>query len=569
MLDNSRVPSPLAVMLVLLAFLTACPSDVPDLPPSRHFSDGRFTEITDRIKLPRDGDRWPDGAYFVPEIMGAGVALLDYDGDGDLDLLQARFPPPGRAGDAAANRLFRQQPDGSFVDATSESGLGDPGYGQGIAVGDVNNDGAPDVYFANFGPDALYLNRSDGTFVRAPPGAGYQRDRWSSAATFCDIDRDGDLDLFVAHYLRYRYQERCAPGGTGEDYCSPTTFAGEADSLFLNDGSGKFTEVTTDAGIGVASPVGKGLGVVCVDLTQDGWPDIYVANDGEMNHLWVNRADGSFVEEAMLRGVAVNRQGSPEASMGLAVGDVDGDGIVDLFMSHLARETNTLYRGNRNGQFHDRSVESGLSSHDLALTGFGCGFLDYDQDGDLDLAVVNGRIQRGPVVAGADLDAFWNRYAEPNLLFDNDGTGLFSNASANGGAFTARVEVSRGLAIGDLDGDGDPDLLLSNADGALRLFRNDAPDEGSHWIQLRAISGKRDALGARLTVVAGGRSFVRWLLPGSSYQSSNDPRVHFGLGPIDSVERVDVLWPDGSSERFVLPSVDGEFVLRAGSGVDG
>ena len=570
--DGSNRRLVLFVVSISSLALVSCRSEFPDSPGSQSVAQSSvaplFTEITAEAGLGSPPGHPPDGRFFVPEVMGPGVALFDADGDGDLDILQSRFPPPGRLEAPAPNRLYLRQPDGAFVDSTTPSGLGDPGYGQALAVGDVDDDGDLDVYVANFGPDALYLNQGGGRFAKAD-GAPFGGDDWSSSATFCDYDRDGDLDLYVVHYLRYRYQERCALGGTGEDYCSPTSFDGDFDALYRNDGSGVFRDVSTEAGILVTAGrrAGRGLGVVCLDLTRDGRLDFFVGNDGEVNHLWVNRGNGSFTDEAIMRGVAVNRQGSPEASMGITIGDVDRDGFLDLFLTHLAQETNTLYLGSDGMLFRDRSIESGLSRHDLALTGFGCGFLDFDNDGDLDLAVVNGRIHRGPALPGADLGEFWNRYAEPNLLFENDGTGRFSDVGERAGLFASRVELSRGLAFGDIDDDGDEDLVISSGHDGLHLYQNDAPPPGNHWLRVRALSGNRNAPGSVVTLISGERRYVGAVLTTYSYQSSSDPRLHFGLGTIERIDSIEVIWPDGLQERFAATSVDTDVTLRKGSGL--
>jgi hypothetical protein len=310
----------------------------------------------------------------------------------------------------------------------------------------------------------------------------------------------------------------------------------------------------------------KGLGVVCTDFTGDGRPDLFVSNDGVINYLWVNQGGARFVDEAIVRGVAVNRFGSPEASMGVTVGDVNGDQLLDLFMTHQHRETNTLYVGTPAGTFVDRTIESQLGRHDLPMTGFGCGFVDYDQDGDLDLAVVNGRVHRNDVLPGAALGDFWNLYAEPNMLFENDGSATFRNVSHDAPDLTAPVEITRGLAFGDIDDDGDLDIALSNTDNTLRLLRNDAPPAGSHWLRIRALSGGSDAPGTQVTVIAGERRWMRVLSPSKSYQSSSEPRVHFGLGGADDVDAVEVLWPDGGRERFEVEGVDRQLVVRRGQG---
>jgi len=525
-----------------------------------------FTEITARVEQGQRVNPWPDGTFSILEIMGPGVGLLDYDGDGDLDLLQLRVPPPGRPDDPAPNRLLEQFDDGRFVDSTERSGLGDPGFAQGLAVGDVNNDGRPDVYLANYGRDALYLNDGDGRFRNVTTARGIEGDLWSTAATFCDYDRDGDLDLYVGHYLAFDRETVCLGESGTQDFCGPANFPGVADKLLRNRGDGVFEDVTAEAGL---MPLGgwrraKALGVVCTDLTDDGLADFYVANDGEDNFLWVNQGDGTFEEQALLRGVAVNQYGNPESSMGVAVGDVDASGTLDLFMTHIEGQTNTLYAGLGRQLFEDGTTRAGMAARDLALTGFGCGFFDYDHDADLDLAVANGRIYRGRVLPGAELGDFWNAYAEPNLLFANDGRGRFQEI--DDGDLNRSVEVSRAMAFGDIDADGDIDLVVSNLDNTLRMFRNDAPPPGSHWLMVRVLTGLRDALGAEVTVRLGDVRLRRPVLSGYSYMSSNDPRAHFGLGSQDHVDQVEVLWPDGSREVFPVEGVDREIALTQGTG---
>jgi hypothetical protein len=550
--------------LLVCCALAACRGNGAPAGPDEPPAETVLREITAEVGLEQDAIPWPDGTFFIPEITGPGVALFDYDNDGDLDLLHSRVPPPGRPKEPAPNRMYRYDPTGVFVDVTAASGLGDAGFGQGIAIGDVDNDGDQDVYFANYGRDSFYRNDGDGTFTEDTDAAGFDGDHWSSSATFCDYDRDGHLDLYVVHYLRVDYGSGCRTSSGVEDYCGPGSFDGQPDTLYRNNGDGTFRDVTDAAGIRTTQggKQAKGLGVVCLDLTGDAWPDIYVANDGEANQFWVGKPDGTFADQSVMRGVAVNRHGKPEASMGLVVGDVNRDGYLDLLSTHLTAENNTLYLGGKI-LFRDRTVESGMPEHDLSYTGFGCGLFDLEHDGDLDLAVANGNVAlEGPPPAGG----FWKRYAQQNLLFRNDGTGRFVNASAEAGRFASRVEISRGLALGDLDADGDLDLVVSNTDNSLRVYRNEAPPPGSHWLLVRALTGSRDALGASVTVVTGGRRLIAPVLANSSYQSAGDPRVHFGLGATDAVDHVELLWPDGQRERFAVAGVDREIEVRQGSG---
>jgi len=556
---SSSTPGPLFALVLTLAAGCAGPPAEETQPAARSL----FVEITSDAFVDSQEATWPDGTFFLPEIMGGGIALFDHDNDGDLDLLQVRVPAPGRLDDPAPNRLFEQTTDGRFVDVTERSGLGDPGFGQGIAIGDADNDGDLDVYFTNFGRDAYYRNEGDGRFVESTAEAGLEHDAWSSSATFVDYDRDGDLDLFVVHYLVMALDARCQGTNLAPDYCGPKMFPGVRDTLYRNDGGGKFTDVSENAGIATA---GKGLGVVALDLTDDGRIDFYVANDKEVNHLWVGNADGTFTDEAILRGLGFNAHGAPEASMGLAVNDADGDGRLDLFVTHLLYESNTLYVATEHGVYADRSDAAGLAVIDRPYTGFGCGFVDFDHDGDMDLAVANGRVSRARPVAGAPEGEFWSNYVEPNLLFRNDGDARFTDVSPEAGTFSSRLEVGRGLALGDIDNDGDIDLALGNLGGLPRLFRNDAPAPGTHWLIVRAMTGDRDALGARVTLHQGNHDRVGAVLPGASYGSSNDARVHFGLGSGDRIDAIEVRWPDGRRERFPAGAVDRQVVVRKGEG---
>jgi len=527
-----------------------------------------LTEVGPQIGIDAPSAAWPDGTYTLPEITQGGVALWDYDNDDDLDILHVRVPPPGRPNDPAPDRLLEQQADGTFVDVTERSGIHHPEFGQGVVVGDADDDGDLDVYFTNYGRDRLFANNGDRTFSDVTERAGFSGERWSTAGAFCDYDRDGDLDLVVVTYVRFDPDEICMDPAGRRDYCGPQVFHGEPDRLYRNDGGLRFTDVTTDAGLTLpdGGDRSRGLGVLCVDLTRDGLADIYVANDGESNQLWVNRGDGTFVDEAVVRGVAVSGQGRPEGSMGVAVGDVNGDNFLDVFIADLVYEHNRLYVGSAGPLFFDRTAETGLGVNDLQWTGFGTAMFDFDHDADLDVLVANGGVRRGIGFEDAVEGEFWVPYAEPNLVMANRGDGTFRDVGALSGTFGTTRAVSRALATGDLDDDGDLDVVLSGIDNSLRVFRNDSPPPGSHWLLVRALSGARDAVGAELRLHAGDRTFVGLVLPSTSYLSSNDPRVHFGLGPIDAVDEIVVRWPVGEAERFVPEGVDRRITLRQGTG---
>lgn len=507
------------------------------------------------------------GALHLPEIMGSGLALFDADGDGDLDLYLAQanasLAGPGRV-DGSLNALYLQQADGRFAVATA-SGLEDGGYGTGVAVGDVDNDGDLDVYVANYGPDRLYLNEGGARFREASRAAGIDVGGWSSSVTLCDLDEDGWLDVYVTRYVVYDPAKSCFDAAGRRDYCSPDVFAREHDVLLRNLGGGRFTDVSVKAGLAAAA--GPGLGVVCEELTGDGLPDVYVANDGAANQLWVNLGDFTFRDEAALRGVAYNVDGEAEAGMGLLAADLDGDLAADLFLTHLRDETNTLYRslGGDRG-FTDVSGPSGVGPPSQPLTGFGTAAVDLELDGDLDLLAVNGRVLRGEVLAGSRLPEPWTAYAEPNLLYLNDGNGRFTVDGRRCGTFCSDHEITRGLAAGDIDGDGDVDLVLSNVQGPARIVLNEAPRQGA-WLAVRAIDPElhRDVLGARITVESGGMARTRTLVSGFGYLSASPPLAHFGL-PARTVDRLLVDWPGGEREAFSGGEADRVITLVRGAG---
>ncbi len=510
-----------------------------------------------------------DGPYFMPQIMGSGAALFDFDGDGRLDIYLLTNGGPKSA---STNRLFKNMPDGTFKDVTEGSGLGIAGYNMGVAIGDVNNDGLPDVLVTQFGGLKLFLNLGGGKFRDVTREAGLDSLLWGTSAAFFDYDRDGWLDLIVVNYLEYDPTRVC-DNPRGRDYCPPRTFNGQVAKLYRNHGGAgtaaspvRFEDVTAAAGLGKTP--GYGLGVVCADFTGDGWPDIFVANDEHPNFLWVNQHDGTFAEQAVPRGLAFNAMGQAQANMGIALADVDGDGLFDLFVTHVYDEYHTLWRQTPRGLFRDGTAAARLTAPLWKGTGFGTVLADFDHDGAVDLAIVNGKISYTGRVDPGDAAAFWMHYAERNQLFLNDGAGRFSDVSLANEPFCGPRGVLRGLAWGDLDGDGAIDLLVTTIAGPARLYRNVAPKRG-HWLMVRAIDpalGGRDALGAEIVVVAGARRWVGGIHSASSYLCSNDPRAHFGLGAVTQVDAVDVTWPDGTRERFAASGVDRVLLLRKGSG---
>ncbi len=540
------------------------PGDSPDIASDSPW----LTEITTGagVTFTREPERHE--AYFMPEIMGSGGGFLDYDGDNRLDfvLIDALW---GSGADSATTQivLYRQNDDGTFADVSALAGFRRvPGYGVGLAIGDVDADGDPDLYQTCFGTDRFYLNNGDGTFSEKANAFDVPNPRWGTAATFFDYDGDGALDLYVVNYLDYYPGTHCDDNRQRPDYCGPTAFNGTLGKLYRNLGGQNeagnvFTDVTSE--VGLTGPIGPGLGLVCRDFDGDGRPDIYIAYDQFPNPLSLQQPNGSFREDGAARGLATNGLGKPQASMGVAWGDFNADGQCDLFITNIRGEINTLYLGTPAGTFRDATSMSGIAMSSLTMTGFGVAAVDLELDGDLDLVVVNGRVRRDAPLPGSSLDTFWNDYAEPSQVFLNDGSAKFRDASRLAGILGSRNEIARSLSTGDIDDDGDLDLLVTLCAGPARLWRNDAPRRG-HWLRLRLIDslGNRDAIGARVTVRAANREFTREVNPSSSYLASNDLRLHFGLGESASYDGIEVQWRDGVGQHFPAGEADREIVLR-------
>jgi hypothetical protein len=529
---------------------------------------GWFEDVTDAVGLNFTHDCGPTGGYFMPQSMYGGAALFDADGDGRLDILLLQGAGPGSG---VGNRLYLQTADGKFRDASAGSGLDFDGTNIGVAVGDVDNDGRPDVLVTQFLGARLFHNEGGGKFREITAEAGIANPHWGASAAFVDYDRDGRLDLIIVNYLDYDKSWPCNGTDGTREFCGPRTFPGTVPRLFHNLGPGdgkpvRFADVTVTAGL--ATKAAPGLGVYAADLTGDGWPDILVTNDGTPNHLWVNQKNGTFKNEAMSRGIALTANGLPLANMGIAVADYNGDGLLDFFVTHLGSETHTLWRQGPVGQFKDLTQESKAVRTTWRGTGFGAVAADFDRDGWPDIAYVNGRVHRAAAEPGADhLPAFWRPYAERNQVLRNTGTGEFRDVSEEQPAFCGRPNVARGLAVGDIDNDGRPDLLVVNVGDRARLYRNVAP--GGHWLGVRVTDpkrGNRDLLGTEVRVTAGGRTWVQVAQSACSYLCASDPRPLYGLGGAAAYDRIDVIWPDGSREVFPGGSADRWIGLSPGIG---
>jgi len=528
-----------------------------------------FNDVAERSGLKFRHYNGMTGKFYLPEITGSGAALFDFDNDGDLDVflvqgnvLEPNTKPSGtlspwRGPESPRGKLFRNDltvnKDGSrslsFTDVTAQSGIVATGYGMGAAVGDINNDGLPDLYLTNLGSNQMYLNKGGGKFEDVTKESGTDDPRWSTSASFFDYDRDGWLDLMIVNYADFSVTNspKCYAATTARDYCTPRVFRAPGNRLLHNKGNGVFEDVTVAAG--VSKEFGHGLGIVTADFNDDGWIDIYVANDGDPNQLWINQKNGTFVNDALLAGAAVNRNGQAEAGMGVDAGDVDGNGTEDIFVTHLMDETNTLFVNLGQGLFEDRTREAGLGMPGRRFTGFGTLLFDYDNDGWLDLFVANGAVQL-PL-------------GQPNQLFRNTGKGSFVETIAEAGPEFPLLEVSRGVAAGDVDNDGDTDLLVTDNNGPARLLLNQVGNR-NHWIGLRLVGRSgRDMLGAQVEIVTPTNDVLRRRVrTDGSYLSGNDPRVLVGLGQATKVKVVRVRWPDGTKDEWKDQPVDRYLTLK-------
>ena len=537
----------------------------------------QFRDVADEVGLRFKHFIGATGEYYMTEIMGSGVALIDFDNDGDLDvylpqgaLLNQRksmkdslFPPPSGP---LTNRLFRswliEEGTLRFSDVTVEAGVEGRGFAMGAAVGDYDNDGDLDLYVTNFGPNILYRNDGDGTFRDVTAEARVDDPRLSTGAAFLDYDSDGDLDLFVLSYANFTIagNKDCYDSLGRLDYCLPAQYQPLPDRLFQNSGDGSFRDVTKESGIGSAT--GAGLGITCADYDSDGRIDVYIANDGTPNHLWNNKGDGTFEEIGLLAGVAFSGDGMIEAGMGVSTKDFDADGHEDIFVTNLSGETHALYRNDGSGFFTDVRQRFRLAAPSFPFTGFGAAWFDLDNDGDLDLFAANGAVRTVAGLRGTPYP-----YQQVNQLFLNDGSAFLEITDTAGPALKL-LEVSRGAAFGDVDNDGDIDIVVSNNNGPVRLLLNTSRHE-NHWLKvfLREADGTPYGVGSLVGLLQEGKEPLwRRAHTDGSYLSAHDGRVHFGLGREPKVAGVVVRWVGGESEVWTGVRTDTMLTLQEGSG---
>ncbi len=536
-----------------------------------------FREVAAEVGLNFHHFSGSTGSLLMPEILGAGLALIDYDNDGDLDvyLLQGTMlekgkkplapPPPGWK---PGNRLFRNMLSETgklqFVDVTEKAGVGHIGYAMGVAVGDYDNDGYQDIYVTNFGSNVLYHNNGDGTFTDVTKEAGVEDPRWSTSAAWVDYNGDGLLDLFVCEYVDFTVlgNKRCyAPSGE-PDYCSPLAYHSIPSRLFRNLGNGKFVDVTESSGI--ASAYGPALGVICMDFNFDGLIDIYVANDAAANLLWLNQGNGTFKEAGLDLGLALSADGLPKAGMGLSADDIDNDGHLEVLVTNLNREGVTLFRSDKQGMYDDDTAQYRLAQPTFGYTGYGVGFFDYDNDGLMDLFIANG--------AMTIIDSMHNTsnpYAQRNQLFHNEGEGKgFREVTDEAGPALQLIEVSRGAAFGDIDNDGNMDIVITNEDAPARVFLNQGGSK-NHWLLVRLETPKlnRFGMGAMVGLFRKGLPTMwRHAHTDGSMLSASDIRVHFGLGNNPAIDAVVVHWLDGKKEKWEKVRTDQIITLRQSTG---
>jgi len=572
----------LIVLLVVLALLGSFSSKAPSgnsdcqpvitLPKAQAMSLGystqandlRLTEISRQAGITFKHVFSPEKKY-IAESMSGGVALFDYDNDGYLDIyfVNSLTVDLAKSHQKTRSALYHNNGNNTFTDVTDKAGVGDIGFGMGVAVGDYNNDGFEDLYITCLGPNHLFKNNGNGTFTDVTLKAGVSDPRWSTGAAFVDYDNDGRLDLFVANYvdLDFNHLPEFGVGRTCQFkgvpvQCGPRGLPGAGDSLYHNNGDGTFSDVSKKAG--VSDPNGYyGLGVICSDFDEDGFVDIFVANDSTPNFLYHNNGDGTFKETAFISGTAVNESGSEQGSMGVTLGDYDHDGRLDLFITNFDDEYNILYHNDGRNSFTDVSFSSKVAQVSLPYVGWGTKFFDYDNDGWVDLFVANGHVypQRG-------------HYRQREFLHHNNRDGTFSEVANQVGSALMEERVGRGVAFGDIDNDGDVDIVVNDLDGSPQLLRNDGGNTGnSVLIKTVGVKSNRDGIGARVKIVSGDLTQIDEVRSGGSYLSQNDLRLHFGLEKRTRIDLVEVRWPSGVIDRIINLNANKILTIKEGKGV--
>ncbi|MGH9873444.1 MAG: CRTAC1 family protein [Pyrinomonadaceae bacterium] len=526
----------------------------------------RFTDVTEQAGINFKHVSSPEKKYIV-ESMSGGLALFDYDNDGYLDiyLVNSLTVDMVKSKQKTRSVLYHNNGDGTFTDVTEKAGVGDIGWGMGVTIGDYNNDGWDDIYVTCLGPNHLLKNNGNGTFKDVTQSAGVADPRWSTGAAFVDYDNDGNLDLFVSNYVDFdvNHLPEFGSGRTCQFkgvpvQCGPRGLPGAGDTLYHNRGDGTFTDVSKKAGVSDVEGY-YGLGVICSDFDEDGLVDIFVANDSTPNFLYHNNGNGTFKDVGFSSGTAVNENGSEQGSMGVTLGDYDHDGKLDLFITNFDDDYNTLYHDDGKGSFTDVSYAAKVAAVSLPYVGWGTKFFDYDNDGWVDLLVVNGHVY--PQLP---------TYRQRNLVHHNNGDGTFNEVGAQVGTPFAEKRTGRGAAFGDIDNDGDPDVLINNLDGPPQLLRNDGGNaNNSISIKVVGVKSNRDGIGARVKIVSGDLTQVDEVFSGGSYLSQSDLKLQFGVGKRTKIDLIEVRWPSGTVDKVTEASINRILTIKEGQGVVG
>ncbi|MFC1525218.1 CRTAC1 family protein [Candidatus Latescibacterota bacterium] len=541
-----------ALIACLLATMPVHGGDHPGPSP-------QFVETTQSAGIDFRYCNGATGRKYMPEPMGSGAAFFDWDGNGSLDLyiVNGAPLPPSPSEGAPGNALYSNRGDGTFWEVTGEAGVGDHGYGMGVAAGDYDNDGDQDLYITNYGPNVLYRNEGSQRFAEVTAAAGVGDAGWGSNTAFVDYDGDGDLDLYAANYLAFDPSDN-RPCRTGEVpvYCDPTVYRGQSGVLYRNQGDGTFADVTVAAGL--YTDAGRQLGAVFGDCDNDGDADLFVANDLQPNFYFVNNGDGTFADTGVIAGLAYNEEGVAGSAMGADLGDYDNDGDTDVIVATFQWRPNTLYRNGGDGFFDDVTFAAHLGKESVPFLAMTAAFLDYDNDGHQDVFVANGHLDENV----ADYDPATS-YAQRNQLFRNQGDGTFTEVSALAGPGLEVERVSHGAAFGDYDDDGDVDIFVSDSDTPhCTLLRNDGGN-GNHYLTIKMMGTRsnRDGIGARVLAVAGDLVQTREVRSSYGYLSSNDVRVHLGLGEHSRVDRLEIRWPSGAVQVMVDVAADRQLTI--------